>query len=338
MKKYILILSLALLLVLSSCSEMIDSMYEPVDPEDTSIIEISVEQGDSASTIAKKLVEADLVASEFAFSQYIHENEIENELQPGNYKLSRSMNLETIINKMTVVGEQREIVSVTIPEGYENREILALLEENGIVKADELATELENGKYDYQFLKNIDRKYQLEGFLFPDTYEFFKDSTPQEVIVKFLDNFASKFTEEDLKKAESLEMSLNDILALASIIEREAVRDDERALISGVFYNRINAGMKLQSCATVQYILEERKELSYDDMAIDSPYNTYVNEGLPPSPIANPGISSIKAALYPEKTDYVFFVAKRDGTYGHYFAVTYEEHLENIEKANKNAE
>ncbi len=331
-------MSIALLLLLPSCSEMIDSMYEPVDPDDTSLIDITIESGESSSSIGAKLAEANLVESEFAFNQFLHENKLADQLQPGSYKLSRSMDLKTIVSKMTFVASSRQSVTVTIPEGYENREILTLLEENGVVNAKALEAELENGEYNYPFLEGIDRKYKLEGFLFPDTYEFFVDSSPEEVVTKFLDNFSSKFTNEDIERAKSLDMSLNELMTIASIIEREAVRDDERALIAGVFYNRINTGMKLQSCATVQYILEERKELTLDDMAIESPYNTYVNEGLPPSPIANPGLISIKAALNPEATDYVFFVAKRDGSYGHYFAVTYDEHLQNIDRSNSNAE
>ncbi len=179
---------------------------------------------------------------------------------------------------------------------------------------------------EYEFLKDP-KIITLEGFLFPDTYYISEDLNEEEIIKIFLDRFNQIYIENDISE-HILEknISLNDFITMASIVEREAVKPEERAIISGIFYNRLGIDMPLQSCATVQYILKERKPiLSIADTKINSPYNTYINKGLPPTPIASPGLDAILATLNPNKTDYIYFVAKGDG--GHEFSKTYEEHL-----------
>ncbi len=146
-----------------------------------------------------------------------------------------------------------------------------------------------------------------------------------------ISRFTSEYTDELIKRQKELNMTLEEVVNMASIIEKEAVLDKDRPLIASVFYNRLKIGMPLQSDATIQYIFDERKQIvTYNDLKIDSPYNTYINKGLPPTPISNPGIKSIKAALYPEKTDYLYFVATIDG--GNNYSTNYQDHLKYVKE------
>ena len=193
---------------------------------------------------------------------------------------------------------------------------------------------LKTGEFSYKFLDYVEREHYLEGFLFPDTYIVRPNASAYDVIDKMLNKFNLIFKEKYYTQMDLLNMNLNEIISLAAIIEREAKLDSERVVISSVFHNRLDINMKLQSCATIQYILGERKEfLTYDDLEIESDYNTYKYSGLTPSPIASPGEKSIIAALYPEETDYLFFVTTENNDGSHYFSKTYDEH--NINKNKK---
>ena len=222
-------------------------------------------------------------------------------------------------------------VTVTIPEGYELRQIGEILEKKNVCSAEEFFKAAEEEYKDYPFLKEIkDRENPLEGYLFPDTYNFEIGQAPRDVIRVMLDNFSNKAYKEYLKS--NTDKTLDEIIIMASIIEREAANDNERGKVSSVFYNRLKIGMLLQSCATVQYIIKERKDvLSNKDIKIDSPYNTYMYEGLPIGPIASPGLGSIKAAIFPEDTDYFYFAATKDGE-RNVFSKTGEEHLKTVKE------
>ena len=186
---------------------------------------------------------------------------------------------------------------------------------------------METEIYDYDFISQIpDREKKLEGYLFPDTYEIYKETSAEAIVDKLLSRFNNIFTKEYKNRAKELNMTIDQVVTLASIIEREAKLDSERKTISAVFHNRLKKKMLLQSCATVQYILKEQKEeLTYKDLEIESPYNTYKHIGLPPGPIASPGLKAIEAALYPENTDYLYFFTKDDSS--HVFSRTYNEHI-----------
>lgn len=178
-----------------------------------------------------------------------------------------------------------------------------------------------------KFLKIVKNK-KLEGYLFPETYFFEPDSTEEKVIQTLTNQFEKKFSDDFIKKAKELKMSKEKIIILASIIEKEAKKDEERPLISSVFHNRIKKGWNLESCATVLYSLGRHKDfLTYKDTKVNSPFNTYIHHGLPPAPISNPGIASITAALYPAVSDDMFFVADGSGT--HRFSKYVEEHIKN---------
>ena len=183
---------------------------------------------------------------------------------------------------------------------------------------------------DFELLKQKDIK-PLEGFLYPSTYYFEEDAKPKDIIKEMLKLFKKNYTEELQKKQKERNMTLQEVVNLASIVEKEAVIDEDRPIIASVFYNRLDKDMPLQSDATIQYIFKERKKIvTYKDLEIDSPYNSYKNKGLPPTPIASPGIKSIEATLYPEKTEYLYFVAKMDG--GNNYSTNYEDHLKYVKE------
>lgn len=289
--------------------------------------DFSVPKGAGLSVIAEDLKDSGIIRFSSVFKIYTKLNG-EHIWQTGVHKLNTGMSYKEIIS---VLQDTPKAVdgTVTVPEGYELRQIADLLAAQGLVNREVFMREAETGSFDNEFLKDIpNRENRLEGYLFPDTYNFIPGESEHEIISRMLDNFEEKiiplYTEADTDK------SLDDVVKLASVIEREAANDDERGKVASVFVNRLNAGMKLESCATVQYILKERKKvLSNDDTQIDSLYNTYKYNGLPIGPIASFGMSSFKAALYPEDTNYMYFMAVADGS-SSVFAETYEQHLENM--------
>lgn len=293
------------------------------------LFEFKVEQGVGASAIASRLKAADIIKFKSAFKLYSKMTGKHN-YQKGTHKVSSSMSYKEIINVLQSVPENDE-VQVLIPEGYELRQIADVLEEKNLINREVFMSEVESGDFDYEFVSRIpDRENRLEGYLFPDTYSFSASETEHEIIDKMLANFEKKAL--PIYQEASSDMSLDDIIVLASVIEREAAGDEDRGKVASVFVNRINSGMNLESCATVQYILKERKNvLSVEDTKIDSPYNTYMYSGLPIGPIASPGTKAIEAALYPEQTNYMYFLAVADGS-GTLFSETFEEHLENQRK------
>jgi UPF0755 protein len=240
------------------------------------------------------------------------------------------MDLNTIIEHLTKGGKSGDTIRFTIPEGYELVQIADKLSEEGFVNKDkfiELTSNKDNFEDRYEFLKELDEGQSLEGYLFPSTYEIYKDAKEEDIVSKMLDEFDKVYKKDIMNKLDELDISLNEAVTLASIVEREAKVDSERPLVSAVFHNRLDKGMMLQSCATVQYILGERKEnLSTAETQTPSPYNTYINKGLPPGPIASPGEKSLIAAVNPADVDYLFFVLTGpDGT--HTFTTNYEDHM-----------
>lgn len=296
-------------------------------------VQISVPKGSGAYEIAEILKEQDVIGSKTAF--YLYSRITKPEFKYGLHKLSRS-GYKNIVKDLTS-SENIYSCTVTIPEGYEMKEIAEKLAEAGLLTVDSFYENAKPEYYDYWFLKNLpDREESLEGYLFPDTYSFGGFETPQEIIDTLLANFDKRITETMRKDAEKTGLSFDEIITLASIIEREAADHNEFKKVAGVFYNRINrvgeSNGYLESCATVQYILKERKTvLSVSDTKIDSPYNTYKYPGLPIGPISSPGLKAIESAIYPEKTSYLYFVA--DGNGNHYFAKDYATHLKNTQKA-----
>lgn len=325
------IISLIIFLAILSGGAFIyyNSLLSPVDLRaEEKLIEIP--KGYSVKEIATLLEDKGVIQKGFAFEIAARLNNKQSELQSGAYLLSGSMDLEEIINKIASGQVINNSVKVIIPEGYEISMIAQRLEELGLTTKEKFIKSAQKvEQFDYPFLESLpqdkDRKYSLEGYLFPDTYEFPRDVTEEEIIDTMLDRFNEVFKDEYYARAEELGITVDEVITMASLVEREARHDDERDLIAGVYYNRLDIDMKLQCDATVQYALEERKErLLYSDLEIDSPYNTYQHYGLPVGPISSMGEASIKAALYPKDTDFLYYVAKNDGS--HVFSRTLEEH------------
>lgn len=290
--------------------------------------------GMTASQVAAELEKNKIIQNAKAFEQLSKIKKADSRLVAGEYYLSPSMSVGEILD-ILVQGPEPEIVKVTIPEGFTLAEIINTMENNGLGTKEKYYQAIKSvSSKDYDFLKDIPSgENRLEGFLFPDTYFFDKKASEIEVIERFLQRFSRELTDETRNKLKEMNMSVYDWVIKASIVEREAVKAEERPLIAGIFENRLKKGMPLQSCATVQYLLGEVKPvLSLDDLEIESPYNTYKYSGLPPGPISNPGHASLQAALNPSQTNYLYFVAKNDGS--HAFAVTFEQHLKNIRLIN----
>lgn len=289
-------------------------------------VTVTINPGLGSSQISEILYEAGLTNSSQIFRSYAKEKEIDNILRPGEYSFEGEVSLADIADALAKGGlEASKGIKVTLPEGLTLPEIAAVLESKGIVEAAAFLEYTENAQLDFDYLPVIGSLNRLEGFLFPETYQMDPGWDEAKVTDLLLKQFDKIWKKEWQQRADELGMNTLEIITLASIIEREARVDTDRPLISGVFHNRLAIDMLLQSCATVQFVLGERKEiLTYADLEIESPYNTYKYKGLPPGPIACPGQLSIEAALYPEDSDYLFFVAKPDGS--HHFSKTLAEH------------
>lgn len=260
--------------------------------------------------VAQILKDAGIIQYKSLFKLYSSVSDAKEKMDPGTYELSTLYDYRAIVKKMQFGSDSQVRTMVTFPEGFTMEEMFKRLEENKICKYDELMNCAANEEFGYKFLEGIplgDAK-RLEGFLFPDTYEFYQGMTPEAAIDTFLQIFHYKLTAEMWDLANAKGLSMRDIVNIASMIEKEAADDNERAQIASVIYNRLKANMPLGIDATIQYALPEHKEqLTADDLAIDSPYNTRKVTGLPPTPIANPGMPSITAALKPATTNYYYY-------------------------------
>lgn len=286
---------------------------------------VEIPEGAGSQSIAELLEKYTIIRHPMAFRIYVRMQGTPV-WQKGKHTISTAMSYREIVKKLQSPPDvQPDIRRVVIPEGYELRQIVDLLVESGLGERENFMNEAENGVFDYAFISWIpDRENRLEGYLYPDTYLFSVEETEHQILDKMLAAFDQKVL--PVYAEAKTGTPLDEVLTLASVIEREAANDEERPKVASVFYNRIKIGMKLESCATVQYILKERKDvLSLTDIAIDSPYNTYLYTGLPVGPIASPGIASVKAALYPAETDYLYFVATADGG-ENLFSETFQEH------------
>ncbi len=303
----------------------IEHEVKAVDSADDTTIAITIDQGTGTAEIAARLKSENLITNTFLFKLKSKLSGLDGKYRAGIHLLSKNMSMDEIMEGL--LRGRDNTIRFTIPEGYDIRRTAHALNSINLVDKDTFFEEVSTGHFDHWFLKTAPKgEARLEGYLFPETYEIFTGATEHEIIQKMLNQFEKVFTKEDEKRALEHGFNINEIITLASIVEREAVVPEDRPVIAGVFCNRLKLGMPLQSCATVQYILGEQKPvLSTADTRIDSPYNTYLITGLPPSPICSPGKDSIKAALSPEKNDYLYFLAKGDGS--HVFSRTYEEHL-----------
>ena len=299
------------------------------------VVTLTVYESESMEDIVNKLYDNGLIRYKGLFSLYADISHAEDKIKPGIYDLNTQYDYHALVNSMTP-RSSRSVVEVTIPEGYSCRQIFALLEENRVCTAQDIAAYAASGELaDFWFLENVERgsEYCLEGFLFPDTYQFYKNSTPREALEKMLNNFGNRFTEEMRAQIDTLNADVTgggygvrEIVIVASLIEKESAAPSESPMIASVIYNRLHHWeypALLNIDATIIYA--QGGDARTIDTSIDSPYNTYRYTGLTPTPIANPGLSSLQAALNPESSNYYFYVLN-PATGMHQFSTTQEEH------------
>ena len=319
-------------------------------------VTITIYETDDIDSITEKLHKANLIRYPGLFKLYAKLAVDEGEIRPGIWDLNTMYDYHALVSMMSP-SSSRSVVEVMIPEGYSCRQIFALLQENKVCTAQDLASYAATGELDeYWFLDGVDRgdENALEGYLFPDTYQFYTNDSPRNVLQKMLSNFDNRFTEEmrnqlpalneyirelmrkdgrSQAEIDGVNFTLRDVVIVASLIEKETSSAEEGYTIASVIYNRLyNWGSNppyLNIDAAMVYALGGKTNLTADDLKIDHPYNTYLYTGLTPGPIANPGLASLKAALNPQTTNYYFYVL--DPAAGaHHFSTTYEEHQEFI--------
>ncbi len=309
---------------------------------DSNIVKLfEIKKNEGAKMIGAKLAEANLIKNKYYFYYYLSSEDLTQKIQAGNYELSSNMTVREIAQKI-VKGEIKEAYEkLVIPEGFTNAKIISRIKEIDLKLAQEFE-EIINCQYStqenypcydlrnkYPFLADLPEGVDFEGYLFPDTYFVYPEDDAVRLITKFLNNFNSKVTPELIQFIEEREKTLHEILTMASIVEKEVRSDQDKKIVAGVFWKRVEDSYLLQSCATLAYILgEDKKQYTLEDTQIDSPFNTYQNIGLPPGPVSNPGLESIEASVFPELSDYYFFLSdpKTEQTI---FSKTLEEHNAN---------
>ncbi|MCM3206353.1 endolytic transglycosylase MltG [Paenibacillus illinoisensis] len=339
--KAIVVVLLIIVIAAGGAGAAVWNMMRPVAASADPVV-FEIKSGSGTSQIADQLEQEGLIRSGLAFKGYLKWKKQGSSFMAGTYSMNPGVPYDEIISKLNsgeVVPE--EMVKFTIPEGYTVLQMADKLSAEGVVDREEFI-KLANdpSSFDVDIIKDIpvdeELRYVLEGYLFPETYELKKGSSTHDVMQRMLEEFQTKInTIPDLDtKLKARNLSLHELITIASLVEREVVVDEERALVAGVIDNRIKQDMKLEIDATVQYLLDKPKaRLLFKDLKVKSPYNSYLNKGLPPGPIASPSLESIEAALAPEASDYLFYVTKKDGSSGHLFAKTYKEHQQNIAKS-----
>lgn len=317
-KRFIYFASLVFILFLASCATggYFFVRHQILTPRGGQTIEetFAIEKGESLEEIAAHLEEANLIRNKIWFLWYVFYKGWTTQLKAGHYELNPNMNIPQIAKKI-VKGEaiSQEIV-VTIPEGFNLKQIDVRLAKVGLIRPGDLI-----------------KQPQLEGYLFPDTYRFNSDASLEEIISKMRENFDRKLDAELREKITRQDKTIEQIVIMASLLEKEVPTYEDQRLVSGIFWQRLKNNYPLESCATIAYTLGlDKWRYSIEDTKIESPYNTYQNTGLPPGPICNPGLSAIKAAINPLESDYNFFLSKPDGET--VFSRTLEEHNENKAK------
>jgi UPF0755 protein len=303
-------------------------------------VKVTIQQGESPNTIAVKLERAGVIRSSAHFGVLAGLMGVEGNLRAGEYELTRGMPTTVVIERL------RENITIpqfvlTIPEGWRWEQVAEHLERRGVTTAADFRAALSATDYNAPFLAQRPPGTSLEGYLFPDTYFFTVNATAHDIVARLLSTFNQKFPPDLQAKAAEHGLTLHQAVTLASIVEREAQVASERPIIASVYLNRVKEGMPLEADPTTQYALTAdpasvekfgwwKRDLTLDDLKVASPYNTYVTPGLPPGPIANPGLAALRAVVEPADTNFLFFVAKPDGS--HAFARTFDEHLRNVQQ------
>ena len=313
-----------------------ETINSPIS-DDPSTVPFTVDIGETAVSISNRLAEQGLISEPDLFRLFLRYNGLDASLEAGDYELRRNMNMREVAQALQKASFEE--VSVTIPEGWRAEQVADLLTQQGIMDGPLfLATVRQGTGVEHPLLTDRPAGASYEGYLFPDTYRLPIKATPEDLIARMLDNMAAKIPGNALELAAARGYSFYDILTIASIVEREAVIPAERPTIASVYFNRLAQGMPLQADPTVQYAMGYQTDTGQwwktpvtleEYSQVNSPYNTYLNYGLPPGPIANPGASSIMAALQPEQTTYLFFMGC-GGEGQHVFATDFATHQQNV--------
>jgi UPF0755 protein len=333
-----IIICISILLALTFIS-VINDMVGFYKPEKK--IDVIIPQGADTAKITQILKNDKVITNDWAFSIYVKLYKIKG-IQYGTFTLNSDMGYSDIIKVLKNAANNKAMVAVTFPEGYTIRQIAQTLEDKKICKMSDFLDVIENGNLKFKYSSiipaNKDRYYKLEGYLFPDTYNFYIDEAPTLVATTMLNNFSSKIDSTMLQKANQMNMTLDEVITLASIIQAEASITTEMGKVSSVFHNRLEKGIDgrkyLESDATIYYITRSLKPvLTQSDTEVKTAYNTYKHEGLPPGAINNPGLAAINAALSHESTNFFFFVTDSNNKY--YYSATFAEHKKAVIKATK---
>lgn len=291
---------------------------------------IEIDDGDTLHSLMDRFEKEGYINNAGLAKLYFKLNDKNISLVPGEYELKSSMTMDQflkVLEKAEKLSNTEEVVRVTIPEGYNIEKMGALLEKNGVTTKKEFIAAADSFIPPEYIVHTKNVRHVMEGYLFPDTYEFMKNQNAKDVVTTLSNRFTDilEMVEEETGKKYTAK-EIEEIITVASIVEWEITDPSERGLAASVFYNRLQINQRLQSCATVLYALNEHKEyLTYDDLLFESDYNTYYADGLPPGPISNPGKESILATINHPETEYYYFVSKNDGT--HQFSKTGEEHI-----------
>ncbi|OGE81044.1 MAG: hypothetical protein A2826_01295 [Candidatus Doudnabacteria bacterium RIFCSPHIGHO2_01_FULL_43_23] len=301
-----------------------------------------ISQGEGVSQAASRLEEEGIISSAFIFKVYVRLKGLGQNIQAGSFSLNSNLSIAEIVDRLSTGRGLADEIVVTLTEGSTVLDIASTLESAGLVIATEFIKATKSGNFEeFNFLSDRPQGADLEGYLFPDTYNFKKTSSGMDILEKLLNNFDRKFNADLQEEVSRQGKTIFEIVTMASIVEGEVGRnkdnltkddlekiEEERRLVAGVFYNRLSVNHPLQSDATLGYATGHKKlQLSFEDTQSQNPYNTYQHLGLPPGPINNPSLDSILAAIYPADTDYFYFLSKPDGEA--VFGVTLEDHNAN---------
>lgn len=323
MKKIVLLIVGLIVCVLAGNYQYKKIIQHPIKTNKD--IYVNVKNGEALYSILDDLNQIGAIKNSSIIKFYIRSNKITSNVHAGKFLIPNDVTVVELINILSTVGNEKDIIKVTIPEGFDINNIAMMLQEKGIINKEKFMDSCKTYKLPSYIMEKENRKFNLEGFLFPSTYDLKVGMSGNAIIKLMLDKFYSTINE--INKEKPIEMKkLDNVIIMASIVERETSDENEKAKVASVFYNRLKKDMKLQSCATVLYSLGKHKEKLYNkDLEVKSPYNTYKVTGLPIGPICNPGKESIKAALSPTKTNYLYFVLSKDGK--HFFTDDYNKFL-----------
>lgn len=325
-------------LVINGANILIDmiSDYRGLNFSGEEPVILTVESGDSAYRVANELTNLGVIKFPRLFRLIARTESLDTKLQVGTFTIEPGASYDDIYKTLKQTENYQYTIRLTFTEGMEVSQIFNKLVDNGIGSLDRYWQVASGWDFGYDFIPEVGTSNRLEGFMYPDTYDFYVNESEESVIQRFLDNFNKKIVNASVMSlCEVNGKNFYDVIIMASIVEKESQVASEQGRIASVFYNRISKKMRLQSDASVNYVkkLGERSaSISSADMEIDSPYNTYKYYGITPTPIGNPTITAILAAVSPDNTNYLYFCSKADGTGSHEFAETFEEHQANVAK------